>query len=273
VIAPAWVMAMVAPSHSYDVAGRLDESLKLREQVLTLDRKVLGPEHPDTLHAMENLANDYDVAGRRDESLKLREQVLTLERKVQGPEHPETLEAMVNLASSYDEAGRRDEALKLLEQALPLFRKVFGPGHPDTLEAVNTLANTYEEAGRRDEALKLREDAVALDRQVLGPEHPGTLQAMNGLAWALATSDASTMGNGTNAVQFAETVVAATSRKNPDYLDTLAAAYAETQQFDKAVAVEREALALYHTERQKKEAGSHLSLYQSNKPYREKKSP
>jgi hypothetical protein len=96
---------------------------------------------------------------------------------------------------------------------------------------------------------------------------------MNDLAWALATNDAATIRNGTNAVPLAEAAVAGTSRKNPDYLGTLAAAYAETQQFDQAVAVEREALALYHTEPQKKEAGSHQSLYQGNKPYREQKKP
>ena len=31
---------------SYDEAGRHDEALKLREQVLAPYRKVLGPEHP-----------------------------------------------------------------------------------------------------------------------------------------------------------------------------------------------------------------------------------
>jgi hypothetical protein len=96
---------------------------------------------------------------------------------------------------------------------------------------------------------------------------------MNILAWTLATSDAATIRNGTNAVKLAVAAVAGTSRKNPDYLDTLAAAYAETQQFDKAVAVEQEAIALYQTEPQKKEAASHLSLFQANKPYHEQRNP
>ena len=37
---------------SYEIVGRWDEALKLKEQVLILRRKVFGPEHPDTLHAM-----------------------------------------------------------------------------------------------------------------------------------------------------------------------------------------------------------------------------
>jgi len=77
----------------------------------------------------------------------------------------------------------------------------------------------------------------------------------------------------TGQVQLAEAAVVGTSRKNPDFLDTLAAAYAETQQFDKATAVEQEAIALYQTEPQKKDAGSHLSLYEANKPYHEQRNP
>ena len=133
-----------------------------KEQVLTLDRKVRGPEHPETLVAMNNLACDYRDAGRKDEALKLFEQVLALRRKVLGPEHPDTLAAMNNLAISYDASGRNDEAIKLNEQALMLDRKVLGPEHPDTLTAMNNLANSYDDVGRNDEALKLREDALAI---------------------------------------------------------------------------------------------------------------
>jgi len=54
-------------------AGRRDEAIKMQEEVLPLYRKVLGPEHPDTLTAMENLGVSYAAAGRRDEALKMRE--------------------------------------------------------------------------------------------------------------------------------------------------------------------------------------------------------
>ncbi len=63
----------------------------MREEVLTLSRKVLGPERPNTLLAMNNLAASYSDAGRKDEALKLCEQALPLSLKVLGPEHPNTL--------------------------------------------------------------------------------------------------------------------------------------------------------------------------------------
>jgi hypothetical protein len=50
-------------------AGRLDEAFKLREQALALDRKVLGPEHPETLAATLNLAISYRSAGRSTDAV------------------------------------------------------------------------------------------------------------------------------------------------------------------------------------------------------------
>jgi serine/threonine protein kinase/Flp pilus assembly protein TadD len=298
---------------SYQHAGRLEEALKLFERVFPGRRKVLGPEHPDTLLAMRLLATCYDQAGRRDEALKLREQALPLRRKVSGPEHSETLVLMSTLAVSYyeagrleealklqeellvhcrkslcledtvsamhtlstfyDHAGRRDEALKLREQVLELSRKVSGPEHTNTLAALENLAISYQETGRLEEALKLRQQLLVLNSKVLGPEHTNTLANLNETAWLLATCSASEIRNGTNAVQLAEAAVAGTQRLNPGFLDTLAAACAEAQQFDKAVAVQEEAIALLHTEEEKADYGSRLKLYQANKPFRVQRNP
>src|SRR6266478_9952952 len=72
----------------------------------------------------------------------------------------------------------------------------------------------------------------------------GEVGGFNNLAWILATSENSSIRNGPNAVFFGEKAVAATHRKKPRILDTLAAAYAEASQFEKAVKTEQEAIAL-----------------------------
>jgi eukaryotic-like serine/threonine-protein kinase len=264
---PATLRAMAALAISYGTVGRNDEALKLREQVLALSRKVLGPEHPDTLWEMHLLANSYAIAGRNDEALKLEEQAQALFRKEFGPEHPYTILLMSSLASSYATDGRKNEALQLREQVLALDRKVFGPEHMNTLQAMRDLVNSYADAGRKEELLQLREQVLALDRKLLGPQDDWTLRAMNSLAWMLATCGEATIRNGTNAVQLAETAVAATARKNGMYLDTLAAAYAETGQFSNAVSVQKEAIALLKDASVKKDFESRLELYQSNHPY------
>jgi hypothetical protein len=107
---------------------------------------------------------------------------------------------------------------------------------------------------------------------VYGPENSDTIGMMNQLAWTMATSDSPEIRNGTNAVRLATEAVAATQRKNPGYLDTLAAAYAETQRFDTAVAAQLEAMGLLRNEQEQRDYASRLRLYQAHQPCRELRS-
>ena len=50
-------------ANSYAALGRHAEALKLHEETLTLRKAKLGPDHPDTLASMGNLADSL-VAGR-----------------------------------------------------------------------------------------------------------------------------------------------------------------------------------------------------------------
>ncbi len=147
---------------SYAASGRFAEAIKLQEEVLTLSRKVNGPEHVATLNAMNNLAISYFSARRMDEAIKLQEEVPTGSRKVRGSEHSQTLVAVDNLAISYFSVGRMDEAIKLQEEVLTPSRKARGSEHPDTLVAAGNLATFYSAASRKNEAVKLREEALAI---------------------------------------------------------------------------------------------------------------
>jgi serine/threonine protein kinase len=84
---------------TYQSLGLYREAIPLQEKVRDYYLTNAGPENPETLTAMNNLASSYDYAGRTDEALKLGEEVLARSRKVPGPEHPVTLQAMHNLAS------------------------------------------------------------------------------------------------------------------------------------------------------------------------------
>jgi hypothetical protein len=106
-------------------------------------------------------------------------------------------------------------------------------------------------------------------RTVLGPQHPAAVAALNSLAWLLATCLDSKVRDGQTALRLAEEVVAATGRTNANYLDTLAAAHAELRQFDKAVSVQQEAIALLDAQQNKQGFESRLRLYQSGSPVRE----
>ncbi|MBX7106706.1 MAG: tetratricopeptide repeat protein, partial [Gemmataceae bacterium] len=148
----------------------------------------LGPDHPDTLGAMDNLAVGYQDAGRLMEALPLFEETLRLRKAKLGPDHPDTLNTMNNLAVGYKAAGRLMEALPLYEETLRLIKSNLGPDHPDTLNTMNNLAVGYKAAGRLDHALPLYEETLRLRKAKLGPGHPEILRSMNNLAVGYQTA-------------------------------------------------------------------------------------
>ncbi len=139
--------------------GEPSQAIILFERVRATMAAKLGPDHPDTLTSMNNLAAGYQAAGRLDQALPLYEETLKLQRAKLGPDHPDTLLSMNNLALGYHAAGQFDRALPLWEQTLKLRRAKLGPYHPETLVSMYNLGSGYKEAGRVQEALPQLEEA------------------------------------------------------------------------------------------------------------------
>ena len=93
-------------------------------------------------------------------------------------------------------------------------------------------------------------------------------EALNHYAWLRATSTAAAMRNGEQALAQARRALAL--ERNPSYLDTLAAAYAELGRFDEAAAAQRQALALAGASSPlADEFSSRLAAYLRTEPWRE----
>ena len=101
----------------------------------------------------------------------------------------------------------------------------------------------------------------------------GIAVAMIGLAQLLATCDVAELRDGPRAVSYGEKAVAVTDRKDPDALGALAAAYAETGQFDKAVATQKEAIAALTPEQNQRPFRAQLKRYEVNTPTRDSDTP
>jgi hypothetical protein len=66
----------------------------LFSEVVEIRRRIQGPEHPDTLSALNDLGQNSAFLGKFDEAAALLEQVLAARRRVLGPEHPDTAESL-----------------------------------------------------------------------------------------------------------------------------------------------------------------------------------
>jgi tetratricopeptide (TPR) repeat protein len=99
---------------------------------------------------------------------------------------------------------------------------------------------------------------------------PTSPRRYNALAWVLATCPDAGFRDGKKAVEHATKACELTNWQDFGWLDTLAAAYAESGDFDRAVKWQRKAIELA-PEKWQVELRSRLHLYESGEPYREKR--
>ncbi|KAF2201575.1 hypothetical protein GQ43DRAFT_455682 [Delitschia confertaspora ATCC 74209] len=98
--------------------GRWDEAEILFAQVMDVEKRKLGAEHPSTLTSMANLASTFWDQGRWKEAEELFVQVMGTRKRVLGEGHPDTLSSMNNLAYNLESQGRAIEAISLMENFL-----------------------------------------------------------------------------------------------------------------------------------------------------------
>jgi tetratricopeptide (TPR) repeat protein len=167
--------------------------------------------------------------------------------------------AQNNLGVCYNEGWGVDPDPGL---AVSWFRKAAEKNDPKGLFNLGTCYDKGQEVAKdKAEAVRWYEKAA----------RGGSDKALNNLAWIWATSDATNLRNPSGAVASARKAVAAMKRKDPHTLDTLAAAYAATGEFEKAVSTELEALALLGPEATRQaDYTARLQLYQAKTPYRSK---
>ena len=133
-----------------------------------------------------------------------------------------------NLAGALLRKGKIDEAIAHSEMALK-FR-------PEDADAHTNLGNALLQKGFADQAILHYEKALRT-----APESAPTL---NNLAQILATSSDAKFRNGTRAIQLANQADRISGGKNPAFIRTLAAAYAEDGQFNAAIDAAERALKL-----------------------------
>ncbi len=133
-------------------------AIPLFEQTLEILEAKLGPDHPDTLQSMTNLAQAYGDSGKLDHALPLFEKVVEIRKAKLGAEHPYTLTSMNSLAVAYWRAKQLDKSIPLFEETLKRREAKLGRQHPETLQTAANLGVNYKDAGRLVEALPLLEE-------------------------------------------------------------------------------------------------------------------
>jgi tetratricopeptide (TPR) repeat protein len=142
----------------------------------TVSDRILGPDHPDTVVAGEQLAEAYLTAGQAADAVPWFEWVLGDRVRALGPDSPGTLAARRRLGHAQVAASQPAEAVTVLEGAVSDYERVLGPHHLDTLGAQDELAAAYYAAGRFSDASQLYRERLQ------GSRHPEAMTTREKLA-------------------------------------------------------------------------------------------
>ena len=137
-------------------------------------------------------------------------------------------------------------------------------------EAMYGLARAYHYGNKKIQVEKNTSKALGYFRLA---HDQGLTQAANELAWLLSTSPDSKLRNGEEAVRIMEQALTQET-KTGQWVDTLAAAYAEMGDFDKAIHHQTEAISLAEAKELDvatvQEFKARLDSYNARQPWRDK---
>jgi tetratricopeptide (TPR) repeat protein len=219
---------------------RYEDAQRYLGEALRLDR--------GEMDAWGNLANLYRNQKKYDDALRAYAKVDQL--------CPGNAKCYCQTADTLKEMGNLKGAEAYYSRAVQV--------EPASAVYLYLLAMTQQSQGNYREALKNYDGILRLD--------PGNPAAHNNIAWLCATCPDSSVRNGARGIE----LLAPGAEKpdcDPNLLDTLAAAYAEAGQFDRAVDTAAKAIA--KAREQSLPSGAvadmekRLVLYKKRQPYRE----
>jgi protein O-mannosyl-transferase len=228
--------------------GELDKAVSHFESAVRIRSGKQDPHYDVGSALMQmNLGDALAREGRADEAMVHYEEAIRLQ--------PDYGDAYYNRGNVLLATGRIDEAIADWEKTLQI--------QPNDADAHTGLGNALLQKGSLKEAIAHYEKALAL-----APQDP---HSRNNLAWVLATASDASIRDGTRALGFAQEAVQLSGGREPRFLRTLAAAYAESGRFSEALAVAQQAVLIAKMRGKNDFAGSlekDLVLYRGHVPLR-----
>jgi tetratricopeptide (TPR) repeat protein len=265
-------VATMNRGNAYKSKNDLDKALDDYNQAIALDPKNGG--------AFVNRALILSRQGKRKEAMEDYNEAVQL--------NPQLWQAYFNRAAELKEGGKLREALADLDHVTKLNPKFVG--------TYMNRANIHARQGQLDKAISDYNVALQLDPGLaeVYVARAGVLMrkkdylralsdlqraahaksekldiALNSLAWFRATCPEARMRNGKEAVELATKACEFSQWKDWGNIDTLAAAYAEAGNFDKAIKYERQVIKMIKSSVIDSKIRQRLTLYEQHKPYRE----
>lgn len=251
----------------------LDRVLELSKNDIAglLDRARVAIQADDVEAARRDVDSVLEIEPNRIEAILMRSAIaaeqkrygdaiedLRLIIKDQSNEPSPDLLLQLGLYYSFDD--RPTEAIKVFGQVVKL--------DADNWQAYSLRGDTFLAMGEHAKAVADFEKAL----DYMPAENAERSGILNNLSWTLSTSQNADVRNGKRALELGLESCELTEYKKPHILSTLAAAYAELGQFDKAIEWAEKAVVLGEETKadQLTQLKAELESYRKKEPWREK---
>ncbi|MGB7342649.1 MAG: tetratricopeptide repeat protein [Pirellulaceae bacterium] len=177
---------------------------------------------------------------------------------------PENVARQIQLGNLYIADKRPRKAIEVLTMVLDR--------EPKNASALRGRGEAYLSVGEHKEAIDDYVRALKIMEKSDSASDNEMYSILNNLAWLLSTSPQDDARDGKLAVDYAQRAVDITEAKLPHILSTLAAAFAEAGDMEKAIEWSTKAVDLGREEEneQLKQLEEELESYKNGKPWREK---
>jgi tetratricopeptide (TPR) repeat protein len=169
---------------------------------------------------------------------------------------PDSPDVLMQVAAVHQAARQPEKAIEAYSHLLGV--------EPHNPAALRGRADMFLNQGKQAEAIADYEEALKVDGKNSG--------VLNNLAWVLATSPNDELRDGKRAIDLAKQACEVTEYKQAHIISTLAAAYAESGDWENAVTWSQKAVDL-GDEQTKTQLAKELESYQQKKPWREEAPP
>lgn len=235
---PGQVLTLIHRAEAYLRSNRLDEALADIEVVL--ERQPLVAAHRIRAEILANMD-------------RIKEAIVEMQRI--STARPDQIDLKMQLALYFQVDKQPQKAIEVYSEVLSR--------ESNSIEAFRGRGDAYLSIGKHAAAIGDFEQALKLQ-----PDDPALL---NNLAWVLATSPEEKVRNGKRAVTLATKACELTDYDKPHILSTLAAAFAESGDFQTAIEWSQKAVDLKDPE-QGEQLAKELDSYRDGQPWRERQS-
>jgi nucleoside phosphorylase/tetratricopeptide (TPR) repeat protein len=169
-------------AHYFQARGRDQESESLYLRSLSIKEQLLGPEHPDMVCSLNNLAILYAEQEKYAMAEPLFQRALDIREQQLGLEHSQVVVPLSNLAKLHRLQRKYSKAELLYQRALTIFEQQSEQKNPDAAYPLAGLADLYREQEKYPEADLFYRRALSIQEDFLKPSHSDLADTLYGFA-------------------------------------------------------------------------------------------